>query len=150
MMDAEPAGLSGRVVERLQSLKRIQQSLRKEDQYGELCNVNSLIDAYRSGALGWNPGLVTYWTEGRQICQPRPFDWDEFEQVKKEVNNERSWWIEGVRSVRCIVGEDADLDGIASWNRATVQVCQVLTASRHSFHALGENSQVMIPKRDMF
>ncbi|KAJ5591629.1 uncharacterized protein N7459_001998 [Penicillium hispanicum] len=96
MIASEPEGLSLPVVERLHSLKRIQQGLERKDKYGELCNVNSIIDAYRSGALGWNPGLVTYWTEGRQICQPRSFDWKEFDQIKKEVDNERSWWIEGL------------------------------------------------------
>ena len=97
MFASEPRGLSLQVVQRLDSLKRIEKDLEKEDKYGQLVNVQAVMHAYRSAQLGWNPRLVTYWTDGRQICQPRPFSWDEFHEIKAQVKNDKCWWIEGVR-----------------------------------------------------
>lgn len=55
------------------------------------------MDAYRSKSLPWAIGLVTYWAKGKQLCQPRPFDWDEFEAINTANEDHKSFWVEGVR-----------------------------------------------------
>lgn len=66
----------------------------------QLININNLIHAYSTGKLDWNPRFVTYWSNGKQICPPRPFDWDELEamaQAHREENKLEieSFWVEG-------------------------------------------------------
>lgn len=91
-----PAGLSWNVALRLNTLEGIREHLREGgDQYDQLANVEALIEAYRSGRLDWT-GLVTYWSKGVQLCQPRPFDWDEFEAINKKHNGSSAFWVEGV------------------------------------------------------
>lgn len=53
------------------------------------------MTAYRQHKLEWNDGLVTYWVEDRQLCEPRPFDWDELDQIKEKHAKNTSIWIEG-------------------------------------------------------
>jgi hypothetical protein len=90
-------GKSWEVVQRLDTLRDIGSSLRTNgDDYNQEINVNAIIRAYQSGDLDWNPGLITYWSKGKQICQPRPFDWDEFFRVNKEHDGHESFWVEGV------------------------------------------------------
>lgn len=67
------------------------------DQWNQLPNVNALIEAYQNGTLRSWPRLVTYWSRGRQLSQPRPFDWDEFEAINYDHNGEEGFWVEGVR-----------------------------------------------------
>ena len=95
-MALEP-GLSWHVVERLDALEGILGWLRKEDEFELIPNVESIMDKYRSGELEWIPGLVTYWFDGKQICQPRPFRWDEFDHINSQYNGEKGFWVEGVR-----------------------------------------------------
>lgn len=56
--------------------------------------------AYRYHELEWNDGLVTYWVKDRQLCQPRPFNWDEVDQLKEKYAQGTSFWIEGVNSYK--------------------------------------------------
>ncbi|KAJ5915125.1 hypothetical protein N7454_011237 [Penicillium verhagenii] len=94
-------GKSWAVVQRIESLESMQKSLEdseEEDEYKQLANVKALLKAYKSGELDWYaPGLVTYWSHGRQLCQPRPHDWDEFLEVNIKHDGEEGFWMEGVR-----------------------------------------------------
>ncbi|CAI7592192.1 unnamed protein product [Penicillium glandicola] len=95
-MALEPAGLSWPVVERLSSLDEILKWLHtKGDKYELVGNVTNIMAAYRSGQLKWLPGLVTYWSNGVQLCQPRPFRWNEFDHINAENQGHTGFWVEG-------------------------------------------------------
>ncbi|KAJ5725735.1 uncharacterized protein N7483_007092 [Penicillium malachiteum] len=66
-----------------------------ENRYKQRKNVKALMKAYNSGKLEWNPRLVTYWSHGKQLCQPRPFDWDEFFFINEKHKGWESFWVEG-------------------------------------------------------
>ena len=96
-MALEPAGLSWAVVLRLQTLQGSLTWLQSEnDKYELVANVTNIMAAYRSGQLRWNPGLVTYWSKGVQLCQPRPFRWDEFDFINAKHDGHTSFMVEGV------------------------------------------------------
>jgi hypothetical protein len=97
-MMASERGLSWPVVERLDTLKRILEWLRKEDEFELIPSVESIIEKYSSGGLQWVPTLVTYWSHGRQLSQPRPFRWEEFENLSEQYGGQKGFWVEGVRS----------------------------------------------------
>jgi hypothetical protein len=98
MMALEPPGLSYPVVQRLQTLKGMLAWLDSEgDQFELADNVKSIIEAYRSGQLKWNPHLVTYWAKGVQLCQPRPFRWNECDLINAQREGQKGFWVEGVR-----------------------------------------------------
>ncbi|KAJ5788142.1 hypothetical protein N7457_003132 [Penicillium paradoxum] len=92
-------GLSWPVLQRLDELQSILRWLESDeikDKYKLASNVKNIISAYRSGALDWCHGFVTYWNNGAQICQPRPFQWKEFQYLHdKHQGNETGFWIEG-------------------------------------------------------
>lgn len=86
---------------KLQSnLEEQTESRQTNDTYGQLKNVEALINAYKKGDLHWNPGYVTYWFKGRQICKPRPLDWNEAAYVYRHCcglrKQHNSFWVEGV------------------------------------------------------
>jgi hypothetical protein len=83
---------------RIHELETMRTDLKNSgDSSKQLQNIKALLSAYRSGRLDWNPGLVTYWSNGVQICQPRLFEWDEFELVNSEhEGNKGGFWTEGV------------------------------------------------------
>ncbi|KAJ5735008.1 uncharacterized protein N7483_000133 [Penicillium malachiteum] len=58
-------------------------------------NIKAVLQAYLSGQLQWMEGYVTYWSKGKQLCQPRLFDWDEFEAVYDKFDGNNSFWTEG-------------------------------------------------------
>ncbi|KAJ5699041.1 hypothetical protein N7462_001046 [Penicillium macrosclerotiorum] len=90
-----PPHSSWDVVERIDRLHQIQEEIEKQgDGYEQIPNVRSILTAYQSGELDWT-GLVTYWSHGNQISQPRPFDWDEFEAINKKYEGSKSFWVEG-------------------------------------------------------
>lgn len=100
MAFSEPRHLSLEVLQRLDALKSIEKDLDRDgDKLEQLPNVKAVLQAYRTGSLKWHPGLVTYWSEGTQLCQPRPFDWDEFETINAAVKGNRSFWTERVSSL---------------------------------------------------
>ncbi|KAJ5974597.1 hypothetical protein N7481_011807, partial [Penicillium waksmanii] len=90
----EQEGLSWKVIERITVLKDLEDCLQKEDQYEQLSNVQAILNAYRSQTLDWT-GLVTYWSKGAQLCEPRPFDWDEFEAINQKHDGYKDFWVEG-------------------------------------------------------
>ena len=98
MISSEPPGLSWEVIQRLESLKFVQRGLEEGEDAGEqLSNVNSIIAAYRSGQLQWHKGpIVTYWSRGVQLCEPKEFSWDDFERINKEHDGWKAFWVEGV------------------------------------------------------
>ncbi|KAJ5100541.1 hypothetical protein N7456_006593 [Penicillium angulare] len=61
----------------------------------QLPNIRAVIDAYYARKLEWTPGLVTYWSRGKQLCEPRQYNWDEFEAIYKKHNGHESFWVEG-------------------------------------------------------
>lgn len=85
------------VIRRIHELEGMKTDLEESlDRSKQLPNIEALLEAYRSGQLDWNSGLVTYWSKGVQICQPRPFDWDEFELINSEHEGHQGFWTEGV------------------------------------------------------
>ncbi|KAJ5494435.1 hypothetical protein N7463_010522 [Penicillium fimorum] len=61
-----------------------------------LPNIEALLTACKSGELEWHTGLVTYWSRGVQICQPRRFDRDEFEAINLHLHGGKGFWTEGL------------------------------------------------------
>ncbi|KAJ5281567.1 hypothetical protein N7478_006939 [Penicillium angulare] len=95
---AKHPGHTFEVAQCLENLLFIEESLQKKDsdEYKQLPNVRALIKAYKSKALDWNQGLVTYWSHGRQLCQPRPLSWKEFYAVNRMHDGWESFWVEGL------------------------------------------------------
>ena len=97
MSAQEPSGLPLKVYQQIEKLKRIQKDLKEQgDRHKQLPNVEALFKAYREGRLEWCEGLVTYWSNGEQMCQPRPFDWDELEAFQARHQHATGFWAEGV------------------------------------------------------
>ncbi|KAJ5107863.1 hypothetical protein N7456_004538 [Penicillium angulare] len=97
-MSSEP-GLDWVVVKRLKSLERIKTWLNAQrDDRGETPNVIAIMAAYRSGALKYSQGLVTYWSRGKQISQPRPFNWTELALISERYDGHKGGlWVEGLQ-----------------------------------------------------
>jgi hypothetical protein len=100
----EPPGLSWNVYQRINCLQLIGEGLvAKGDPEEKVPTVQALLRAYRNKELDWNPGLVTYWRKGEQLCQPRPFNWDEYEAIVDAKGDCWSFWVEGVSIYYCRV-----------------------------------------------
>ncbi|KAJ6161608.1 hypothetical protein N7485_009838 [Penicillium canescens] len=100
-MDVYPK-LSWPVVQRLEVLAKILEWLGKEDEtdeYQQVDNVKAIIRAYKDKTLDWNPDLVTYWSKGAQLCQPRPFKMDEFMHINVKHKGHTGFWVEGFNHV---------------------------------------------------
>ncbi|KAJ6014312.1 hypothetical protein N7540_008903 [Penicillium herquei] len=89
-----PAGLPFEVVERLEGLDSIRKALEKRDEYEQLPNVIAIMEAYISKRIRLS-GLVTYWFKGVQLCQPRPFSWDECVALNMHHKGSTGFWVEG-------------------------------------------------------
>ncbi|OQE30801.1 hypothetical protein PENFLA_c002G03843 [Penicillium flavigenum] len=90
-------GLSWDTIERVHTLEAMKTELANTtDKYEQLPNIDALLNAYKAGNLEWHTGLVTYWSRGIQICQPRPFDWDEFEAINTHYKGDKGFWTEGI------------------------------------------------------
>ncbi|KAJ5726125.1 uncharacterized protein N7483_007482 [Penicillium malachiteum] len=89
-------GLSMDVLTRIAQLRETKAALENNGggSTNQLPNVDAILAAYRNKSLDWT-GLVTYWSEGKQLCQPRLFDWDEFEAINDTYNGSKSFWVEG-------------------------------------------------------
>lgn len=98
MTAVEPTGLSPEVITRIQCLWHIERDHETNgDPLQQLPNVRALLGAYRLGELQWSSeGKVTFWSKGKQIGEPRVFDWDDFEKVAREHNGHKGFWVEGV------------------------------------------------------
>lgn len=100
MIASEPAGLSMAVITRLETLKNMKKIYERDgDRNGQLPNVEALIKAYREGELTWSEnGEVTYWSKGKQLSQPREFDFDELTKFNCKYDTGTGFWVEGVSS----------------------------------------------------
>ena len=90
-------GLSYSIATRLEFFKSLKRFLQEEgDKNKVLSNINAIMKAYKSGELEWQPGYVTYWSYGRQLTQPREFDWTEFIFWNFHNEGSKGFWVEGV------------------------------------------------------
>lgn len=84
------------VILRLDTLDSIRTALQENgDPHKQLDNVEAIIDLYQDGTLKITR-YVTYWSRGHQLCQPRPFRWDEFYVLNRQFRGEGHFWVEGV------------------------------------------------------
>lgn len=61
------------------------------------------MKAYRSGKLKLEQGMVTYWANGLQLCEPRPSSWDEFDEFADKYGaDQEKLWVEQVSCQRSI------------------------------------------------
>lgn len=68
-----------------------------DDRLEHLPNVKAILNAYRTRKLDWyGHDLVTYWSYGKQLCEPRPLHWAEFEALASKHEGTKSFWVEGV------------------------------------------------------
>ncbi|KAJ5158815.1 uncharacterized protein N7500_008466 [Penicillium coprophilum] len=89
--------LSWEAIQRVHELESMKTDVAAAaDQYEQLPNIEAILEEYKSCELEWNIGLVTYWSRGVQICQPRRFDWDEFESINSHFNGDKGFWTEGL------------------------------------------------------
>ncbi|KAJ5794026.1 hypothetical protein N7457_000625 [Penicillium paradoxum] len=101
MMAAEPLVKDWSVVQRLTTLKGMLAWLKDgNDKYNLAPNVVALIEAYRSGSLKWHDGLVSYFSNGKRISQPRRFIYEEFEEIAAKYNGQSGFWVEGLFGVK--------------------------------------------------
>jgi hypothetical protein len=123
-MNEEAEHLTWNVVQRLDDLENIRTWLEKSDDDEQIPNVDAIMNAYTRGDLEWHAGLVTYWSNGEQLCQPRPFKWDEFQAIGAKHKDHIGFWVEGVRrvfryDVENVVTNEPDTDngcvGSKSW-----------------------------------
>ncbi|KAJ5761969.1 uncharacterized protein N7511_005351 [Penicillium nucicola] len=95
---SEDEGLDDEVKDRLHYLELVLKDLEEKSvKHKQIPNIKAIMEAYRQRQLDWDGMLVTYWSNGDQLCQPRPFDWDEFETINKAHNGKEGFWTEGVR-----------------------------------------------------
>lgn len=99
LIASEKRGLSLDVVKRLDNLKAIEKSLEGNgDVWEELPNVKAIIKAYRSKKLKWSKNSeATYWFQGKQLCEPKKWNWSDIIKINQEVNGSKGFWVEGVR-----------------------------------------------------
>lgn len=94
---AEYPGVSWEVAQRLKTLKGIEEFVKGDgDKFNMMSNVLAIRKAYLSGDLQWNKGLVTYWSNGNKLAEPRPFMWNEFLELNRAHNGDKGFWVEGV------------------------------------------------------
>ncbi|KAJ5669303.1 hypothetical protein N7462_010373 [Penicillium macrosclerotiorum] len=94
-------GLGWETVQRLEQLQTIREWLEEQQDKLELLpNVLAIIQAYRSGNLKWTRGLVTYWSNGHKLAEPRPFRWDEYKDLNHEHQGHKGFWIEGYEAIK--------------------------------------------------
>jgi hypothetical protein len=97
MWAAEPGISDWNVVQRLSALRVCYETLKKgPDGFGLKKTAKAVMEAYRSGRLTWNEGLVTYFSKGKQISQPRRFIYEEFVEISDAHDGSTGFWVEGV------------------------------------------------------
>ncbi|CAI7614016.1 unnamed protein product [Penicillium viridicatum] len=96
MMNSEPEGLSWEVVQRLDSLKKIQASFDElGNDSGNTPNVQAIMAAYRSGDLVWDEHSVTCWAHGKLMAGPMEMDMKELLAFSQEYGP-HGVWVEGM------------------------------------------------------
>ncbi|KAJ5690928.1 hypothetical protein N7488_012495 [Penicillium malachiteum] len=91
-------GYSRDTAQRIICLEKMVEDLQKpdEDYFEQISNAWAILEAYRSRKLEWIEGLVTYWSKGKQISEPRPFVMQEFTLINLEHEGDKSFWVEGI------------------------------------------------------
>ncbi|KAJ5497512.1 hypothetical protein N7463_009499 [Penicillium fimorum] len=95
MINFERKGLSWEIVQRLDSLKKLEQILGRKDDDDNLSNVKALMAAYRSGDLGWDRDLVSYWLNGKRLTGPKKLNIQELYSLSTE-HGPKGFWVEGI------------------------------------------------------
>ncbi|KAJ5779120.1 hypothetical protein N7457_006840 [Penicillium paradoxum] len=108
MYEAEPNGLSWEVIQRLDALKQVRDSLEEEQEEGlcagneedeeieqKLSNVRAIITAYRAKALEWDEDNVSYWANGKLVAGPKVLDMPEVYTLSDKYGS-AGFWVEGV------------------------------------------------------
>lgn len=96
LQNEEDKGISWPALHRIDALAILDIALQGGDTKNQLPNVRAILSAYRNKTLLWTNGLVTYWSKGKQISQPRPFVWDEFDAINSAHQGHDGFWVEGV------------------------------------------------------
>ena len=96
IIKSEKEGLSLETVARIKNLEFIKQHLETKDEWGQLGNLNGILNAYRSGEVTWTGGLVTYWSDGKCLVDhPIDFEWDDVDKYNA-ISGDHVLWVEGV------------------------------------------------------
>jgi hypothetical protein len=90
-------GLSYPVIKRIDQLEFIAKSLEeKGDPLEVLPNVMAIRDAYRTKELDLYEGLVTNWSRGKRLSEPRPPNDDELIAISVWAKGEKGFGVEEV------------------------------------------------------
>ncbi|KAJ5721100.1 uncharacterized protein N7483_009034 [Penicillium malachiteum] len=116
--------MSFQVAKRLDFFKGLKEHLHENgDKHKVRSTIEAIMKQYLTKNLDWVPGSVTYWSYGKQLTQPKPFDWDEFLDLNTEYEGWSGFWVEGVpialRIIRRPVhsGEMGNTTIDPNWNR---------------------------------
>ncbi|KAJ5658973.1 hypothetical protein N7507_005424 [Penicillium longicatenatum] len=94
MMEKNP-GLDWMVVQRIETLQEIDSWLKEDgDKYRLRESVKAVTEAYKAKKLEWTPGLVTYWSRGIQVSEPRPWDIQENAAIAARFGGNTGFWVE--------------------------------------------------------
>ena len=108
MAVGEKGKYSKDVIQRISVLRDIEKAIESKefpDKNKQLPNVKALLKAYRSHELDWyGDDLVTYWSNGKRLCEPRPLNWAEFQALARKHEGWKSFWVEGVSSIQPLHG----------------------------------------------
>ncbi|KAJ5618471.1 hypothetical protein N7528_006582 [Penicillium herquei] len=90
-------GYSRDTAERIICLEKMVEDLQQPDKdyFEQISNAWAILQAYRSRRIEWIEGLVTYWSKGKQISEPRPFIMQEFTLINLKHEGDKSFWVEG-------------------------------------------------------
>ncbi|KAJ5936653.1 hypothetical protein N7466_003103 [Penicillium verhagenii] len=94
--------LSWDVIQRVNQLKELRDWIWESDVNNQLANIYAVLVEYRAGRLqcgGTSKGLVTYWSHGVKLCEPRPFNWHEYNAFSKKYLGPHGFWVEGYDQV---------------------------------------------------
>ncbi|KAJ5936218.1 hypothetical protein N7454_005516 [Penicillium verhagenii] len=94
--------LSWDVVQRVNHLKELREWIWESDENNQLANLYAVLVEYRAGRLqcgGTSKGLVTYWSHGVKLCEPRPFSWHEHDAISEKYLGPHGFWVEGYDQV---------------------------------------------------
>ncbi|OOQ87664.1 hypothetical protein PEBR_16019 [Penicillium brasilianum] len=98
-LKAKYPGLKWQAILRIEDLKQKKAILAERgDPRKMLPNLAAIITAYEGRQIDVyaDERLVTYWYKGKQISQPRPFDWEEYYVIAAECETFRSCWVEPI------------------------------------------------------
>ncbi|KAJ5364813.1 uncharacterized protein N7496_010526 [Penicillium cataractarum] len=99
-LKARYPGLKWQTLLQIEELERAKQRFALERDRGNIVpSLEAIITAYESRQLDVYPDerLVTYWHKGKQISQPRPFNWEEYHIIAAGCEGRvMSVWVEPI------------------------------------------------------